>query len=222
VKALRILVAIVLLALAGKASAQTLTTLHQFSDGPDGRSPTRGLIQGDDGYFYGTTFRGGTNNDGTVFKINPAGTLTTLWQFGGGADGSNPDGGLTKATDGYLYGTTAGGGTNRAGTVFRITSAGALTTLYQFDGRADRGTPETLVQGRDGDFYGTSLALFGTVFRINSAGTLTTLWRFSNGADGGNPEGKLVQKSDGYFYGTTSQGGTNRWAPCSRLVLWAR
>lgn len=209
VKVFRILIAIVLLAPACTGSAQTLITLHQFSGGFDGRSPTRGLVQGNDGYFYGTTFKGGTNDHGTVFKISSAGTLTTLWQFSGDADGRDPDGGLAKAADGYLYGTTVGGGTNRAGTVFRITSAGALTTLYQFTGHADRGSPGALVQGRDGDFYGTSLANWGTVFRMNSAGTLTTLWHFSNGADGSNPEGRLVQGNDGYFYGTTPQGGTN-------------
>jgi len=209
VKTFRILIAMAVLALVGSASGQTLTTLHQFNGDSDGRSPTGGLIQGGDGYFYGTTYRGGTNGNGTVFRISSKGTLTTLWQFSGGIDGSNPAGGLAKGTDGYIYGTTVGGGTNRFGTVFKITSAGTLTTLYYFSGRSDRGSPGALVQGRDSDFYGTSLANWGTVFRINSAGTLTTLWRFSDGVDGSNPEGRLIQGNDGYFYGTTPQGGTN-------------
>jgi uncharacterized repeat protein (TIGR03803 family) len=209
VKFLRILVAITALTYAGKADGQSFTTLHQFNGKSDGCSPTRGLTQGGDGYLYGTTFRGGTNNQGTVYRVTPVGALTTLWQFTGGADGSHPDGGVVKATDGYLYGTTVGGGTNNDGTVFKITSTGELTTLYQFSGHADRGSPGPLVLARDGDFYGTSIALWGTIFKVNSAGVLNTLWRFSDGTDGSNPNGRLVQESDGYFYGTTTQGGTN-------------
>ena len=99
-------------------------------------------MQATDGNFYGTTGEGGTvgaltSLGGTVFKITPAGTLTTLYSFDG-VDGSDPDGGLVQATDGNFYGTNYFGGdlTCRApsgcGTIFKITSGGALTTLQIF------------------------------------------------------------------------------------------
>ena len=213
------------------SSAGTLTTLYQFGSSPtDGRAPWAGLMQGSDGYFYGTTYRGGTNfivyNGyadylGTVFKITSQGTLTTLWQFGSSpTDGEEPAAGLVQGSDGYFYGTTYFGGTNYDGVVFRISSAGALTTLWQFGGSPTDGTAPFagLVQGSDGYFYGTTTYGgtnnlpygAGTVFRISSAGTLTTLWQFgSSPTDGKYPIAGLVQGSDGYFYGTTWQGGTN-------------
>ena len=85
--------------------AGTLTTLHSF-EGADGASPFDALIQATDGNFYGTTTQGGTSTAcsfgcGTVFKITPAGTLTTLHSFES-TDGSSPYAGLIQATDGNL------------------------------------------------------------------------------------------------------------------------
>jgi uncharacterized repeat protein (TIGR03803 family) len=141
----------------------------------DGLYPWAGLVQGSDGSFYGTTTEGGTNNDGTVFKITSQGTLTTLYQFGSlPTDGHTPIGGLVQGSDGNFYGTTSGGGTNSGvGTVFRISSAGTLTTLYQF-GASDNGADSYagLVQGSDGNFYGTTElggtnnTYGGTVFQL--------------------------------------------------------
>ncbi|HVM60703.1 MAG TPA: choice-of-anchor tandem repeat GloVer-containing protein [Verrucomicrobiae bacterium] len=222
VKQIPILVLLVLAGGYAETNAQTLTTLHQFGTSPtDGIGPYAALVQGSDGFFYGTTLQGGTNNsgnggDGTVFRINSAGTLTTLWQFGGSpSDGNGPAAGLVQGSDGYFYGT-AGGGTNNDGVVFRISSAGTLTTLYQFGGSPTDGqSPQAgLVQGSDGYFYGTTDAGgtngLGVVYRISSTGTYSTLWQFgSSPTDGKSPEAGLVQGSDGFFYGTTSGGGTN-------------
>jgi len=205
------------------SSAGTLTTLWQFGSSPtDGKYPTAGLVQGSDGYFYGTTWQGGTNNEGTVFKITTQGTLTTLYQFGSGpTDGVLPDAGLVEGSDGYFYGTTENGGTNGGvaaggGTVYRISSAGTLTTLWQFGSSPTDGEEPAagLVQGSDGYFYGTTYFggtnYDGVVFRISSAGALTTLWQFGGSpTDGTAPFAGLVQGSDGYFYGTTTYGGTN-------------
>jgi len=211
-------------------SAGTLTPLWQFGSLPndaDGRSPYAGLVQGSDGNFYGTTQFGGTNNpitdagNGTVFKITPSGSLNPLWQFGSlsnNADGRDPCGALVQGSDGNLYGTTLGGGAYNMGTVFKITSLGTLTPLWQFTGGADGKWPVAgLAQGSDGNFYGTTQAGgpngVGTVFKITQMGTLTPLWQFgslSNDADGGGglcPP--LVQGSDGNLYGTTAYGGTN-------------
>jgi uncharacterized repeat protein (TIGR03803 family) len=215
--------------------AQTLTTLYSFCPSgypcPDGEKPYAGLVQGTDGNFYGTTSAGGVPepNNGTVFKITPSGTLTTLYKFCSLGDPC-PDGavlfaGLVQATDGNFYGTTVGGGTNVLdGTIFRITPSGTLTTLYSFchlgPPCADGDQPVAgLVQATDGNFYGTTSVGggsgcggggCGTVFKITPSGTLTTLHSF-DGADGVYPAG-LVQATDGNFYGTTTEGGASN--PC--------
>ncbi len=144
--------------------AQTLTTLASF-DGANGAYPyvLMTLVQGNDGNFYGTTYEGGANNGGTVFKITSTGTLTALYSFcaqSGCTDGAYPFGGLVQGTDGNFYGTTYEGGANDGGTVFKITPAGTLTTLYSFcaqGGCTDGEFPiDKLVQGTDGNFYGTT------------------------------------------------------------------
>jgi uncharacterized repeat protein (TIGR03803 family) len=196
----------------------TLTSLHSF-DGTDGEYPFAALVQASDGNFYGTTGWGGAYGYGTVFKITSTGTLTTLHSFDS-SDGANPWAGLLQASDGNFYGTTYGGGATGQGTVFKITPAGMLTTLYSFcsqNGCADGSNPQAgLVQGADGNFYGTTYfgainnCSFGcgTVFKITPAGTLTTLHSFDN-SDGASPKAALVQASDGNFYGTTPWGGPN-------------
>lgn len=203
----------------------TLTILHEFNPHTnmnDGALPAAGLALGRDGLLYGTTFFGGTNLTGTVFKISTAGALTILHEFSilstnGNDDGAEPVAGLVQGRDGYFYGTTAYGGSNRAGTVFKISGDGTLTTLYSFGTLTnDGGYPYAgLVQGRDGYFYGTtsygdsSFDGFGTVFRISCDGALTTLYSFTGGDDGGYPSGTLLECADEGFLGTCQAGGTN-------------
>jgi len=197
--------------------------VYSFS-GPDGQSP-QALVAATDGNLYGTTYSGGANNDGTVFKITTSGTLTTLHNFNG-ADGSIPNGGLVQATDGSFYGTTLEGGANgHGGTVFKITPSGTLTTLYSFCSQANctdgTGPIGVLVQGTDGNLYGTTVGGganngYGTVFKITPGGVLTTVHSFT-GADGYAPYNGLVQATDGDFYGTTAYGGPNNTCPNSNL-----
>lgn len=154
----------------------TLTTLHSFcrtANCADGQNPYSSLVPGGDGAFYGTTLLGGKNAQGTVFKITPSGTFTTLHSFTGGPDGSSPYASLVQGDDGDFFGTAFGGGAKGAGTVFKITPSGALTTLYSFctqalcaDGESPYGP---LVSGSDGDFYGTTAGGangYGTVFKV--------------------------------------------------------
>src|SRR5208282_586069 len=213
--------AALLLPAFGTQAAVVLTTLHSFQPFPNGAGPN-GLVQGSDGNFYGTAW-GGTNGYGTVFKITPNGALTTLYSFSGGDDGAYPSAGLVQGSDGKFYGTTEhngyhpapqGGSFFGAGTVFKITPNGALTSLYLFTGGSDGANPSAgLVQGSDGSFYGTTqyggTNGWGTVFKISTNGVLTSLYSFTDGNDGMFPIGGLVQGSDGNFYGTTSYGGAN-------------
>jgi len=191
-----------------------LTSLYSFTGGNDGANPVAGLVQGSDGNFYGTAANGGMDTNGAVFKISATGALTSLYSFTGGNDGANPDAGLVEGSDGNFYGTTSGGGTNDAGNVFKISADGALTGLYSFTGGNDGSSPVAgLVQGSDGDFYSTTSGggthYVGTVFKITTNGALTSLYSFSGANDGGSPVAGLVQGGDGYFYSTTSSGGTN-------------
>src|ERR1035441_3780043 len=137
-RACAVLVLCATTAIALPAQIATLTTIHRFcsqSGCPDGLQPVAGLVQATNGDLYGTTGGGGTNSGGTVFKITPGGTLTTLYSFcpqTNCTDGFGPNAGLVQAANGDLYGTTNGGGTNNSGTVFKITPGGTLTTLYSF------------------------------------------------------------------------------------------
>jgi uncharacterized repeat protein (TIGR03803 family) len=161
--------------------AGTLTTLYSFcslSDCADGAVPFAPLVQATNGDLYGTTEDGGANGGGTVFKITPAGTLTTLHSFcslSNCADGANPVTGLIQATDGNLYGVTQNGGAaGGGGTVFKITPAGALTTLHSFcalSNCADGHFPYGLIQATDGALYVT--VIFGGA---NGLGTLVSLY----------------------------------------------
>ena len=217
------------------AEAQTFTTLHSF-DATDGAYPVAALVQGTDGNLYGTADQGGANTAcgdssgcGTVFKITPSGTLTTLYSFCSQTnctDGDFPEAALVQATNGSLYGTTTNGGANTdcgggfsfgCGTVFKITQGGTLTTLYSFCSQLscrDGSNPYAgLVQATNGDFYGTTYgddySTNGTVFKITPSGTLTTLYNFCypGCGEGINPVAGLVQATNGDFYGAASQGG---------------
>jgi uncharacterized repeat protein (TIGR03803 family) len=198
--------------------AQTFTSLVSFN-GDNGAFPeSMSLVQGTDGNLYGTAPSGGANSGGTVFKMTPTGTLTTLYSFCAQpkcADGETPLAGLVLGNNGIFYGTTSVGGANGDGTVFSITPGGTLTTLHSFDINTDGAyIVAGLVQGTNGNFYGVAgeggLAPInkGTVFSITPGGTLTTLHGFDI-TDGYDPYAALVQATNGTFYGTTTEGGAN-------------
>jgi uncharacterized repeat protein (TIGR03803 family) len=206
------------------------TTLHSFCNTEeacsDGTEPFGALVQATDGDIYGTTSLGGAHNGGTVFKLTPSGVLTTLYNFCSRpncADGAFPDAALIQATDGDFYGTNYNGGSAAqwAGTVFRMTPDGELTTVYNFCSEdypycSDGYKPEALIQAVDGDFYGTTteggpnISGRGTVFKLTPRGALTTLHNFCsqpNCTDGSIPDA-LIQASNGDLYGTTAEGGS--------------
>src|ERR1700678_3160319 len=198
--------------------AQTFTTLASC-DATNGAAPN-GLVQGTDGNFYGTTIRGGATNPcpdggagcGTIFEISPEGALTTLQSFNG-TNGAVPLAGLIQGANGTFYGTTYTRGANDtyngcAGTIFSIVPGGTLVTLYNFCSLpdcADGTSPsDGLIQGIDGNFYGTTTSNggepdfcssnCGTVFKITPAGALTTLYTFTGTVGAGwGPMAALVQ-----------------------------
>src|ERR1700675_2332820 len=216
------------------SSAQTFTALASLET-TNGSAPQGYLIQGTDGNFYGTAVYDGSHGDGTVFRITPEGAPTTLYSFCAEAnctDGEYPSAGLVQA-NGDFYGTTSDGGAKGAGTVFKITLAGDLTAIYSFCSQANCSDGEYpaagLVEGTDGDFYGTTSngGAFGggcgsygcgTVFKITPAGRLTTLYTFCsqpnpNCTDDEVPTARLVQSADGNFYGTTAFSGNAETCP---------
>ncbi len=190
-----------------------LTSLYSFTGGNDGAGPS-GLAQGSDGNFYGTTAGGGTNHWGTVFKITTNGVFTSLYSFMGGLmDGGTPHG-LVQGRDGYFYGTALQGGTYGVGTMFKISTNGALTMVYSFTGGNNGAYPNGLILGSDGYFYGTTygdgpssyLGSYGSIFKISFNGAFTNLYLFTDGNNGAFPDAGLAQGSDGSFYGTAANG----------------
>ncbi len=210
---------------SGSVFRITLSGAFTTLGGTGGQFPSAGLVQGTDGNFYGTTARGGANtctlrpgyrvSCGTVFKITPGGKVTTLVSFDQ-ASGFYSLSPLIQATDGNFYGTTNRGGANYPGfgTIFKVTPTGTLTVLHSFDGTDGELCQAGLVQGTDGNFYGTTSFgganpnYGGTVFKITPTGTLTTLHSFGSG-DGTGASAALIQATDGNFYGTTSGYGVS-------------
>ncbi len=213
---------------AGSAQAQTFTSLYDFcsqSNCTDGITPEAALIQGTNGSLYGSTFSGGTNNDGTLFRLGTSGELTTLYSFcaagGSCSDGMLPDAPLVLGANGNFYGVTQQGGPKGGGAFFEITLAGTLYSIGGLGGANGPYDPLGLVLGPTGNFYGTTFSggyrNRGTVFSITPKGAVTTLYDFcktGNCAAGGvYPEAGLVEGIDGNFYGSTSEGGKGTNCP---------
>jgi uncharacterized repeat protein (TIGR03803 family) len=213
--------AAITLGLAACAQAQTFTTLSSF-DEANGSAPQYGsLVQGTDGNYYGTTPAGGHYGAGVFFRVTPSGELTDLYNFcslSKCSDGKSPWAAPVLGADGNFYGTTNGGGNSeKAGTVYRMTRAGKLTTIYTFCPTSpcnDGGYPIGLMQASNGNFYGVAsnygVGNNGTIFEISRSGVFKILYSFcsqANCADGAEPRAGLMQASNGNLFGTTGSGG---------------
>lgn len=179
-------------------SAATMKVLADFVPAPQGETPN-GLVLAHDGNFYGSTSGGSASGLGTLFRLSPSGSLTTLVSFTG-PNGISPNS-LLEGPDGNLYGTTYSGGARDMGTIFRLSLTGEFKTIAFFDG-TNGAHPISLLVAQDGNFYGTTLnggtANVGTIFRLPPAGQLTTLVSFTKLFE----VGPFIQGQDGNFYGT--------------------
>jgi len=194
---------------------------------PTGVTPYLSLLQVSNGDFFG--FTSGTSDNGTIFRLSPAGVINNLYDFCANnicTDGQSPRTNMIQARNGYIYGTTNAGGTSHnAGTIFRMTTTGALTTVYDFcqltncqDGGGPLAFGGGLIQATDGNLYGVTRnggKGFGTIYQLSLSGTLKTIYKFCKQGAGANPclDGAqplgLVEGLDGNFYGVASGGGAN-------------
>ena len=188
------------------------TVLYSFSTATDGNQPDAALLADSERNLYGTTSSGGAANAGVVYQLDEAGNEIVLYSFTGGADGSQPSGGVIRDSAGNLYGTTQFGGAANAGVVYKLNAAGQETVLYSFMAGADGGNPVAgVVRDPAGNLYGTTQqwgsARAGVVYKLDPAGNETVLHNFTGGADGGIPWGGVIRDSAGNLYGTTYSGG---------------
>jgi uncharacterized repeat protein (TIGR03803 family) len=194
------------------AKSGKYSVLHLFTTA-DGSGPAAALVQGSDGYFYGTTVAGGQYGMGTIFRISSTGDFKVLYSFDG-THGKTPDAPLIQASDGNFYGVTVEGGTLNDGVAFKMTPAGTVTVLYDFSLTGPDGNEPVggLVQGTDGNFYGTLLfggaGTYGSIYRLTPEGVFTKLHDF-RGQTGAYPQSTLMQHTSGKLYGTTTSGGTH-------------
>jgi uncharacterized repeat protein (TIGR03803 family) len=241
VSALALMLAVFLYApLSAQAqSTSTFTVLYAFTGNNDGANPsTVTMVRDAQGNLYGTTHLGGdlTCNVslhpgcGTVFKLDPAGILTPLHIFGGGAQGLGPSG-VVRDAAGNIYGTAGGG--IQYGLVFKVDNGGTYTELYNFTGGPDGNLPtgSLILDTSDasGNLYGTTLLGggssdpkcpngegCGTIFELENTRTHKVLYSFLNNADGAEPQ-SVVRDSTGNFFGATYQGGQGCLLGCGTI-----
>jgi uncharacterized repeat protein (TIGR03803 family) len=195
----------------------SLISIYTFTQG-SGSNPNS-IMQATDGNLYGTTYAGGANNCGTLFKLTTLGSLAFTYSFPcfPAVGGMNPTGPLLEASDGNLYGITVNGGSGGVGlgAVLRLTKAGTVSILYGFKGftggQSDGENPYGgLVQGTDGYLYGTTLAgganNLGTLFQLSTDGAYKQLYSFDK-ITGNQPAYTLLQHTTGRFYGSAIAGG---------------
>jgi len=197
------------------SSTGTLSLIYSFYTHTGFNSYGR-LVQGPDGQFYGTTYSGGYYNQGTIYKSDANGNMTILHHFNNYQpvyEGYNAQAGLIVGKDGNLYGATASGGIYGYGTIYKISTTGTFTVLYNLKGIQGYNIQAPLLQGTDGNFYGVcyqgGVNGVGTIFKL-AGSTMTILHQFANAnGQGIYPQYGLAQDSSGNLYGATYQGGAN-------------
>jgi uncharacterized repeat protein (TIGR03803 family) len=195
------------------------TVLHSFAGGPsDGAYSYGEVIRDSTGNLYGATYKGGSSDDGVVYKVDPGGKETVLYTFTGGTtDGCNPAGGLLRDKAGNLYGTTGNCGASNVGTVFKLSKSGKETVLHSFAGGSSDGAYPAftnLLMDRKGNLYGVTedggTGGQGVVYELSSGGRLTLLHSFAGGTtDGCYPLGTPAMDTKGNLYSTAEGCGAS-------------
>lgn len=229
--------------MGGQSSAQEYKTLHTFTGGADGATPLFVQLFSDaSGNLYGTASSGGANNQGTIYRVTPAGELTVLYSFPGGNGGAVPVSGLIQDSAGNFYGTTESGGTpcfggtNGCGVVYKLDANNNFSVLYSFLGATnnnDGGFPQdSLLLDSKGNLFGTTFGGgistancqngAGTVFELSASGSSwaeTQLYKFPcDTTNGAFPQAPLISDSAGNLYSTTTGGGTcSGYAQCGTV-----
>jgi uncharacterized repeat protein (TIGR03803 family) len=188
------------------------TALHYFGNSGDGACPYAAPIEAADGDYYGTTTTVcGFGSQSTVYKLTSAGVLTTLYTF---TDGSNVTSPVVQGADGNFYGTSASGGANGDGAIFKMTPSGTVTILHNFTGTDGSAAYAGLIQASDENFYGVTYtggsANAGVIFKVTSSGTYTVLHNLNGTTDGNGPFSSVTQATDGKLYGTANAGGSSK------------
>lgn len=186
--------------------------LHSFNGTSDGAQLNGGLAVDTARNLYGTAARGGSSNQGVVFRVDQSGAETVLYSFTGGADGGQPHASPILDASGNLFGTASRGGRFGHGIVYKIDTSNRQSVLYSFTGGSDGGTPNgVLLLDASGNLFGTTTAgganSRGVVFELTPGGQLAILHSFTGGSDGGSPQGGVVADSAGSLFGTAPLGG---------------
>jgi uncharacterized repeat protein (TIGR03803 family) len=200
------------------------TKMYAFTGQSDGSEPSGNLVLDAEGNLYGTTESGGDLSYdcsyvgcGVVFKVDKTGKETVLHTFNSlTEDGANPFGGVIRDEAGNLYGTTAYGGTNGAGTIFKLDGAGKETVLHNFIYEQEESPEGTLTRDDEGNLYGTTVGGhdYGTLFELDKNGHETDLYIFNYQSVGLRPFAGVVRDAFGNLYGTTALGGNSRRCAC--------
>lgn len=201
--------------------------LHHFTDGADSANPYGGLVEGSDGYLYGTTDFGDSTTRGTIYKLDKSGNnYAVIHAFTGNPDGQQCDSKLLRGSDGWLYGTTVFGGSGAAGTVFKLLeNGGGYTVIRNFtSGTNGAGPVAGVIEASDGFLYGTTqlgggVSSGGVVFKLDKSGAnFNVIKSFaSSGTDLRTPLAELVEGANGLLYGTATAGGISNRGGIFRL-----
>lgn len=205
------------------------TVLHRFQPVTDGANALGGVIEGSDGLLYGTCAVGGTNNSGTIFRLERDGTgFTVLRHLLSTGDCRNPQGALLEAADGMLYGTAYNGGGFARGGVFRLNKNGSAYQIisgFNFAGTfAPRGPLGGVIEAADGTLFGTTelggSTNKGAVFRLSKDGSAQMLLASLGTVEGGlvSPDGNLLLANDGLLYSCAYSGGASNLGGIFRMA----
>ncbi|HTQ54809.1 MAG TPA: choice-of-anchor tandem repeat GloVer-containing protein [Bryobacteraceae bacterium] len=191
-----------------------LTVLYSFTGNADGRNPAGTLVLDAAGNLYGTTTHGGDPNGGygygVVFKLDPAGHLTNLYNFSGGSDGANPNPGIVSDSSGNLYGTTYGGGTQGYGVIFKVPPGGGEEVLYRFSLSEGCNPRSGVTRGAAGELYGTTsvggvFEWYGVIYKLDTDKTYSILHNFNSQSSQRSPWAGVVLDPAGNLFGATSR-----------------